>query len=71
MSLTALTLVQFGRPPITLRITEARRVTGIGRSRVYELIKAGDIVTIKIGRIMLIPVASIKVYLRARENSER
>lgn len=47
-------------PAITLRIPDACRATGIGRSKLYELIKLGEIDTIKIGRITLIPVASIE-----------
>ncbi|MGN6621333.1 MAG: helix-turn-helix domain-containing protein [Sphingomonas sp.] len=47
-------------PAITLRITDACRATGIGRSKLYELIKLGEIDTIKIGRITLIPVTSIE-----------
>jgi len=35
-------------------------MTGIGRSKFYELIKTGDIETIKIGRITLVPMTSIE-----------
>lgn len=34
--------------PITLRIADACRITGIGRSKFYELIKAGEIEVIKV-----------------------
>ncbi|MGN6621618.1 MAG: helix-turn-helix domain-containing protein [Sphingomonas sp.] len=47
-------------PAITLRIPDACRATGIGRSKLYELIKLGEIETVKIGRITLIPVTSIE-----------
>lgn len=49
-----------GHSPITLRIAEACRATGIGRSKLYELINVGEIETVKIGRITLIPVTSIE-----------
>jgi excisionase family DNA binding protein len=39
--------------PITLRIADACRITGIGRSKFYELIKAGEIEVIKVGAITL------------------
>ena len=45
--------------PITVRIPDAVRMTGIGRSKMYELIASGDIETVKIGRCTLIPVASL------------
>jgi excisionase family DNA binding protein len=45
--------------PITVRILEAVRLTGIGRSKLYELIASGDIETVKIGSCTLIPMASL------------
>ncbi len=49
--------------PITVRIPEACRITGIGRSKIYELIQSGDLTTIKVGTMTLIPVASIEAFL--------
>jgi excisionase family DNA binding protein len=49
--------------PITVRVPEACRLTGIGRSKLYELIAAGDIKVIKVGSITLIPVADLARYL--------
>lgn len=49
--------------PITVRVPEACRITGIGRSKLYELIQSGDISTIKVGTMTLIPVASIEAFL--------
>jgi excisionase family DNA binding protein len=46
--------------PIAVRILEAVRLTGIGRSKLYELIASGDIETIKIGSCTLIPMASLR-----------
>lgn len=52
-------------PAITVRVPEACRLTGIGRSKFYELIAAGEIRTIKVGAITLVPVASITAFLEA------
>ena len=53
-----------GNPPaLTIRIREACRITGIGRSKIYELIATGDIDAIKVGRITLISVESLKTFL--------
>ena len=49
--------------PITVRIPEACRITGIGRSKLYELIKAGDIPTIKVGSMTLVPVKGLEGFL--------
>lgn len=46
--------------PITVRIPTAIKMTGIGRSKLYELIKAGEIETVKIGSSTLIKVDSLQ-----------
>lgn len=46
--------------PISIRIAAAVKLTGIGRSTLYEMIKAGDIETVKIGRSTFIRYASLK-----------
>jgi excisionase family DNA binding protein len=47
-------------PPITVRIKEAIRLTGLGRSTLYEHIKAGRLETVKRGRATLIPYTSLE-----------
>lgn len=49
--------------PLTVRVREGCRLTGIGRSKLYELIAAQEIETIKVGTITLIPMASLKQFL--------
>lgn len=49
--------------PITVRIRDACRMTGIGRSKFYELIGAGEIETVKVGRVRLVPVAGLTAFL--------
>ena len=46
--------------PISVRIAMAVRLTGISRSTLYELIKSGEIETVKIGRSTLIPYRCLK-----------
>lgn len=48
---------------LTVRIPEACRLTGIGRSKFYELIAAGEIEIIKVGAITLVPVSSLTSFL--------
>jgi excisionase family DNA binding protein len=50
---------------LTVRIATAVQMTGICRSKVYELIKSGDIEVIKVGSATLIPVDSIRAFLEA------
>lgn len=49
--------------PISVRIAVAVRLTGIGRSTLYELIKSGEIETVKVGRSTLIPYRCLKKLL--------
>lgn len=52
--------------PLTVRVKEACRLTGIGRSKLYELIAADEICTIKVGTITLIPMASLQLFLQRK-----
>jgi excisionase family DNA binding protein len=51
---------------ITVRIKEACRITGIGRSKLYELIAEGKINVVKVGAMTLIPVDSLKALTDGR-----
>jgi excisionase family DNA binding protein len=48
---------------ILLPIPDACRALGIGRSKLYELIAAGDITIRKIGRKTLVPRADIAAFV--------
>lgn len=55
---------------ITVRIKEACRITGIGRSKLYELIAEGEIATVKIGTMTLIPVAGLRALIEGRTKEQ-
>ena len=60
-------ITQLPLEPLTVRIPVAIQLTGIGRSKLYELIAAGEIDTVKIGASTLITVASLRRLIqRAR-----
>ncbi len=46
--------------PISVRVAVAVKLTGISRSTLYELIKSGQIETVKIGRSTFIPYRCLK-----------
>ena len=50
--------------PLTVRIKEACRITGIGRSKLYELIAEGEIEIIKVGTMTLVPVEGLRAFIR-------
>ena len=52
--------------PLAHRVPEACRRLGIGRSALYELIKAGELRAIKIGKRTLIPETELQKIIAAR-----
>jgi len=52
--------------PITVRIRRAVELTGIGRSKLYELIAAGEIDVVKVGSSTLVIFASLKAFIERR-----
>ncbi|ROT25615.1 helix-turn-helix domain-containing protein [Micromonospora sp. HM5-17] len=51
--------------PRVLRVEEAARALGIGRSLAYDLIRSGRLRSIKIGSRRLIPVSAIDEAIAA------
>ena len=47
-------------PLLSVRVDEASRMIGIGMTKLYELIKAGDLETVKIGRATLVTMGSLR-----------
>ncbi|MFT5331005.1 MAG: excisionase family DNA binding protein [Parasphingorhabdus sp.] len=58
-----------GIHPITVRIPMAVKMTGIGRSKLYEFIGAGEIETIKVGSSRLVLVSSLQEFIQRHRNS--
>jgi hypothetical protein len=49
--------------PISVRIPEAVRLSGLSRSRLYELMRSGDIGFVKVGASTLILVGSLRAFV--------
>ena len=47
-------------PLLSVRLGVASQMIGIGRTKLYELIKAGDLETVKIGRATLVTMRSLR-----------
>ena len=56
--------------PITMRIPDACRYIGIGRSTLYLLIARGQVEVVKVGRSTLVLTASLKRLVAARRLSK-
>jgi hypothetical protein len=52
---------------ISVRIPEAVRLTGLSRSRIYELMKSGDITYKKDRASTLILVESLRAFIASRD----
>lgn len=50
----------FAPEPLTVRISVATQITGIGRTKLYELIQRGDLQAAKVGRSTLVTMASLR-----------
>ena len=49
--------------PLLLSPEEAAEVLGLGRSRVYDLMRRRELVSVKIGRVRRIPASSVEAYV--------
>jgi excisionase family DNA binding protein len=60
-------------PPLLLRFEEAGRVLGVGRTKVFELVAAGELEAVSIGSARRIPTQALAEYvahLRAEAHEE-
>jgi excisionase family DNA binding protein len=55
---------------LTVRIKEACRMTGIGRSKLYQLISDGEIEIVKVGAMTLVPVAGLQRFLEGKKERQ-
>jgi excisionase family DNA binding protein len=55
--------------PVSVRIREACRLTGIGRSKFYELVASGDVEVVKIGAMTLVPFDSLRSLIAGRRGA--
>lgn len=49
--------------PLLLKPEEAAEALGIARTRVYQLLRAGELGSVKIGKVRRIPVAALQAYV--------
>ncbi len=54
--------------PICVKVNDAARMIGVGRTKLYELIASGEIEAIKLGKSTRITTASLyELIMRQRE----
>lgn len=50
--------------PICVRVNDAARMIGVGRTKLYELIASGDVEAVKLGKSTRITTASLQELVR-------
>ena len=53
--------------PLTLRVEDLMPILGVGRNTAYELVRSGQIRSIRVGRQLRIPKPFLIEYLTARQ----
>ena len=53
--------------PEAVSVEQARRIFGVGRSKLYELMRDGTLPSIKLGKRRLLRPATLREVLAARE----
>ena len=52
--------------PICVRVNDAARMIGVGRTKLYELIATGEVETVKLGKATRITTASLHDLVKRR-----
>jgi excisionase family DNA binding protein len=53
-----------------LRIEEAARVLGLGRSKTYELVRAGTLPVVHIGSAVRVPAAALERFIEQLQSGD-
>lgn len=52
--------------PICVRVNDAARMIGVGRTKLYELIAAGEVETVKLGKATRVTTVSLHDLIKRR-----
>ena len=55
--------------PLCVTPTEATRLLSVGRTKMYSLLKNGEIPSVRVGRKILIPTAELEAWLHRASTS--
>jgi hypothetical protein len=59
-----------GMEPISVKVPEAVRLSGLSRSRLYELMRSGEVEFAKVGSSTLILVDSLRRFIGSRRSGQ-
>ena len=52
--------------PLLLKVEASAKLLSLGRTKMYELIAAGDVPVIRLGRSVRVPTASLRQWVEDR-----
>ena len=55
--------------PICVKVNDAARMIGVGRTKLYEMIAAGEVETVKLGKATRITTASLHDLIRRQREA--
>ena len=55
---------------LLLRPTEAAEMIGVGRSKIYELLAAGVVPSVRVGRSIRIPLAALRDWIDDQQRAQ-
>lgn len=53
---------------LAIRAMEAANAMGIGRSHVYELIRSGELPSVRLGKAIRIPVSALRAWIERNQS---
>lgn len=56
--------------PICVRINDAARMIGVGRTKLYELISSGELEAVKIGKATRVTTVSLNELVKRRSATD-
>ena len=56
--------------PVAVRVPEAARLIGLSRSRLYELMRRGEVDYVKVGGATLIPYEGLRAFIARQRRLE-
>lgn len=59
------------RRQLAVRVAEAARMLDIGRSKAYELIRTGELPSIRVGKTVRVPVDALEAWVRRRSGGDQ
>ena len=57
-------------PRLLLRIPEAAKALGLGRTKIYELITSGELPVIRVGRAVRVSVTALQKWVEEQDHQQ-